>query len=492
LIFAPLDIGDDNSMSTDVIGSRYRLGGVVACTPEVTTWQALDTWLDEGVLVVTPEPGCSARFAALSDAVMDRASTHLLRLYDTGTAPEPFIVFDVPNSTFAESHAPREEEDVLAAGLALGDALEALHGRGVVLGELHPGSIVLSAAGEAALSPWPLARRPENWSGPGGFGSPPDERPNVCTQDDLRALGAVLLGALAGPPLLSNQQVDNLERELADRARSAVAIADRALTPSAQGGYEQAAELRDDCQAALSGIPVGVVDVAAEPRVVDPSNAGVVAGDSALSEGRRAALVVAAAGAAVLAGLGVSGALGAHPGLGVRPVTGHAGACVARPSPAQCNAPDRSAPNGLAAPMAAAGSGTGSSARLADHPVVDLSTSTASPAASTSAGASAPANASNPSVRPSATSTTTTQDPGTTTTSPPATSSTTTSTPSPTTTSPSTSTTTTAPPSTTTSSSNPNTVEAGSSDNGASLPGPSGPAGVGGPKDYVLGSGQGG
>lgn len=44
-------------MSTDVIGSRYRLGSVVTCTQDSTTWDARDTWLDERVLVVTPEPG---------------------------------------------------------------------------------------------------------------------------------------------------------------------------------------------------------------------------------------------------------------------------------------------------------------------------------------------------------------------------------------------------------------------------------------------------
>jgi hypothetical protein len=43
-------------MSTDVIGSRYRLGSMVTCTPEATTWDARDTWLDERVLVVMPEP----------------------------------------------------------------------------------------------------------------------------------------------------------------------------------------------------------------------------------------------------------------------------------------------------------------------------------------------------------------------------------------------------------------------------------------------------
>ena len=220
-------------MSTDVIGSRYRLGSVVTCTPEATTWDTRDTWLDERVLVVTPEPGCDERFAALAGAVLDRSSSHLVGVYDIGATTDDFVVFGVPAATLSDEQAPREEEDVLLAGRALGDALEALHERGIVHGDLHPGSVVVAGSGGAALSPWPLAPRPHNWSGPGGFGTDPDEPRDISTRDDVRALGAVLLGALAGPPLLSSEQVASIERELAGRAPNAVTIAGRALTPPA-------------------------------------------------------------------------------------------------------------------------------------------------------------------------------------------------------------------------------------------------------------------
>ncbi len=257
-------------MSTDVIGSRYRLGSVVTCTPEATTWRARDTWLGERVLVVLPEAGCGSRFAALASAVMDRASAHFLGLYDIGPTLNDFVVFGVPEATFSDERAPREEEDVLVAGRELGDALEALHERGVVHGDLHPGSIAVAASGVAALSPWPLAPRPQNWSGPGGFGNDPEEWRDVAAEDDVRALGAVLLGALAGPPVLSSEQIQNVERELAGRAPRAVAIAGRALTPPARGGYEEAAELRDDCAAALSGnLVVGPVPGSSKSSLVD-------------------------------------------------------------------------------------------------------------------------------------------------------------------------------------------------------------------------------
>lgn len=465
-------------MSTDVIGSRYRLGSVIACTPEVTTWQARDTWLDGGVLLVTPEPGYAARFSAISDAVMDRASTHLLRLYDVSTA-EPFVVFDVPEATFSDAHVPREEEDVLAVGHALGDALEALHGRGVVHGELHPGSVAVTSAGEAVLSPWPLAPRPEHWSGPGGFGSAPDERHDASAQDDLRALGAVLLGALAGPPLLSSQQVDNLERELADRAPTAVTIADRALTPSSRGGYEDVAELRRDCEAALSGRPIGLAAAVVESSAVDHTTVAASAGqDAARSEGRRAALVVAATGVAVLAGLGFSGALGAHADLDVHPATSHADGCVGPDSPSRCDPADPQAPAVVAAP-ASPGQSSSTPARLADNPVKSGTKSSPAPRAAAPAnGASAPATSTTTTARPGATTTTTSAAASPTTTS--------TSAPASTTTSTSTATSTTTPTSTTTSSSTPNSMEAGTNASGSGAPGP---GGAGSPHDQVSGPG---
>lgn len=328
-------------MSTDVIGSRYRLGSVVTCTPEATTWNARDTWLDRGVLVVTPEREFNARFTRLADALLDRSSAHLVGLYDFGTLPHDFVVFGVPSATLSDEQTPREEEDVLIAGRALGDALDALHERGIVHGDLHPGSVAVAESGDTALSPWPLSPRPANWCGPGGFGSDPDERRHLSAHDDLRALGAVLLGSLAGPPVLSSEQVANLERELSGRAPNAVAIADRALTPPTRGGYDDAAQLRDDCATALIGKPVDLGDARPDLTTETPVarvsvSAGPKRGAAGRPEGHRAAVVVAATGAAVLAGLWASGAVGAGPHAAVHPVAIHASACNPRPTPQRC------------------------------------------------------------------------------------------------------------------------------------------------------------
>jgi hypothetical protein len=434
-------------MNTAVIGSRYRLGAVVTCTPESTTWDARDTWLDERVLVVTPEPGCDERFAALAGAMLDRSSAHLVGLYDIGATTDDFVVFGVPAATLSDERAPREEEDVLVTGHALGDALEALHERGVVHGELHPGSVVVAETGDAALSPWPLAPRPQNWSGPGGFGTGPHEARDLSARDDVRALGAVMLGALAGPPVLSSEQVENLKRELAGRAPNAVTIADRALAAAGRGGYAGAAELRDDCAAVLAGRSVAATDsglpAAADTATVDSAGAET-------SEGRRAAMVLAASGAALFAALGVAGSVGAGPHTSVRPVTTQASGCLVRPVLRHCAGPAHIVGEKPAAqPVAAV------RARFADNPVAPAQGSGVPRTDSTSTPATSTATTNPPAP------TTTSAPPSTTTSSSPSSSTTTP------TTAAATSTTTTAPPATTTSTSS-NVVQA--RPNGGSAP----------------------
>ena len=432
-------------MSTDVIGSRYCLESVVTCTPEATTWDARDTWLDERVLVVTPEPGCDERFAALAGAVLDRSSSHLVGLYDIGARTDDFVVFGVPAATLSDERAPREEEDVLLAGRALGDALETLHERGIVHGDLHPGSVVLAGSGEPALSPWPLAPRPHNWSGPGGFGTDPDEARTVSTRDDLRALGALLLGALAGPPVLSSEQVANIATRTG-RARAECGDHRRPRAHAAGGWRLRRGSRAPRRLRSRPGGPAG-----RGHRRSDLPAAGIAtaaAGAQAEApEGRRAALVLAASGAALFAGFGIAGSIGVGPHAPARPVTTHASGCVVRPGSSRCG-PDRAS---SVAPTAASAGGV--TAQLADHRVAASSAAAAGARAtastttpSTSATAARPAG----STTTSPPSTTTSSSPSTTTTAPPAT---TTSAPV---------TTTTAPPSTTTSTSS-NAVQAGPS-----------------------------
>ncbi len=451
-------------MSTDVIGSRYRLRSVVTCTPESTTWDATDTWLDARVLVVTPEPGWHERFAELAGAVLDRSSTHLVGLYDIGATTEDFVVFGVPAATLTHEQTPREEEDVLEAGRALGDALESLHERGVVHGDLHPGAIVLSESGAAALSPWPLAPRPHNWSGPGGFGSGAEELHHVSERDDVHALGAVLLGALAGSPVLSSEQVGNVERELAWRAPHAVAIADRALTPPARGGYAVAAELRDDCVAVLAGQPIASA-VSDDAAIADTASAGATVTER--SEGRRAAMVLAASGAAVLVGFGVAGPRGAGPHPPVRPVAAHGSVCGVRPAGPRCGGT-----NGAAAPTSVAVPPAGDPARFADNPVAV--SSPPAPRAPSGLSPSTPATGTTPTGPPP--SSTTTTAPTTTTSTPPSTTTSTSTSTTTTSTAPTTSTT--APPATTTTS--PSAVQAGTSRTSGSVSAPSPDGGSGG------------
>ncbi len=349
---------------------------------------------------------------------------------------------------------------MLVTGQALGDALDALHERGVVHGDVHPGAVALAESGEVALSPWPLAPRPEKWGGAGGFGSDPDEPRHVSPTMMCAALGAVLLGALAGPPVLSSEQVGNVERELEGRAPRAVAIADHALTPPSRGGYEVVAQLRDDCAAALAGQPVTAAVTDAETDDFPDNFMGTTSaaeqvrdgvGGNEKPEGRWAALVVAGTGAAVVAGLWVSGTLGASPRVAVHPVTTHAAACAAAIAASRCRGPAASLPASVAATPA------GGQPRLASHPVTMGSGGSGGPSGSRAAQGAASADTSTSTLSNGPTSTTTTAPSSTSSSSTTATSSPTTGS---TTTSPSSTTTTTTSTSTTTSS-DPSAAQAG-------------------------------
>ena len=204
-------------MNTAVIGSRYRLGAVVTCTPESTTWDARDTWLDERVLVVTPEPGCDERFAALASAVLDRSSAHLVGLYDIGATTDDFVVFGVPAATLSDERAPARGGGRAGRGRALGDALEALHERGDRPRRPPPGFRRRGGIGRCGAVAVAAGAPPTELERSGRFRHGPGRALATCFDRGTTCAPSVrcLLGALAGTSVLSSEQVENLERELA-------------------------------------------------------------------------------------------------------------------------------------------------------------------------------------------------------------------------------------------------------------------------------------
>ncbi len=472
----------DVNVGTDAIRSRYRVTGVVARSEEATTWDAHDTWLEQPVLLVTPEPGTSARFEDLTASLREHASPHLVGLYDAGPAPAEFAVLQPPDVTMSNEWSPRDEEDVLVAGQSLGDAVTALHQRGIVHGGIHPGTVVLGDGGDVALSPWPLAPEPPGWSGPGGFASDPHEPHGASAAGDVRALGALLLGALAGPPLLgalagppllSSEQVEDFERELSARAPGAVVVAHRALRSTRRDGYRAATELRDDCAATLAGEPLVGERLIREPLLEehlptepDPGatepDPGATETDQATDdppEGRRMAVAVAVA-VALVAGASATGALSGPP---PRPDAAGPKACAAH---RQCGAASTGSSRGtVRAPATGTPPPAGAPARGASTATfADVSVAGSDPAATTPPAA--------PVTRPAvATSTSTTAPASTTSTS---STSSTTSTSTTSTVPPSTTTTTTTPPSTTSTTSSP---AAGTATAGPTAGEPSGPIG---------------
>jgi hypothetical protein len=525
-VSAPKGVHANVHPKTNGVGLRYRLTNVVARAGETTTWKAQDTWLEQPVLLVIPEPTPSAkeRFEHVASGVRAHASPHLVGLYDAGPPPSNFVVLPPPVGTLADERPPPDEEDVLVAGRSLGDAVAALHERDIVHGGLHPGMIVPGDGGELTLSPWPLAPEPSGWSSPGGFAGDTEGQSAPSVAGDVRSVGALLLGALAGRPLSSRQQVDEVRKELASRAPAAVRVVDKALTPPGQGGYWSAAELRHDCAAALAveqlatvPVPVPVAapelpastelvpDVEGTPHVtplfrpgrpgrpkrsvarLGAKNAADGADESStdVPEGRRMAVAVAVA-AALAAGAAATGALsGSTPSP-----AHHAAAARACETHQSCRAPSTAPAPGPAAagtptpPPAPQG---GAATARVTHSAASASWADLPASGSTTTGAPAPlvaVTSTTPTTRPPVTSSSSTSAPTTTTTSTSSTTSTTSTTSSTTTTTTQPTTTTTAttqpPPTTTTTSGNGSLTNApsGPGMDGSSNSGPSGSGGT--------------
>ena len=310
-------MNDTAPQQGDVIGQRYRLDESVTRSADATTWKAFDTWLEEPVVLVTPQRAAAERFEQLATTVIAPASSHLVSLYDVGHQRIPFVVLPT-SGTLADAWTAATDEDVLVAGRSLGDALAALHQQGLTHGDIHPGAVARGDDGQLALSPWPLAQAPEGWAG--SAAADEDTGHETATEaDDVHALGALLLAGATTP--------------------RATVVAERALSPVAEGGYASAAALRDDCAALVGPDPNGVIVDDARgfaPTGAGPDGAGAAAGGAAAMaaaaasvgpasspganvlgdrpEGRRTAVAVGVV-VALLAGVSATGVLAGPPAL---------------------------------------------------------------------------------------------------------------------------------------------------------------------------------
>jgi Protein kinase domain len=156
---SPVALSSERSMglATSIVDERYRLGAVMAVSRDVVVYAADDTSADRQVAleILRDEVAADADFVAAvweqarklaSPACAHRA---IARVYDTGVtdAGVLFVAVErVVGRTLREvldARGPLDPYNALRIAIQVGEALEVLHHRGVIHGELRPESVIL-------------------------------------------------------------------------------------------------------------------------------------------------------------------------------------------------------------------------------------------------------------------------------------------------------------------------------------------------------------
>src|SRR5262245_9470881 len=144
-------------LTASLVDGRYRLGGVTAVTRDVVVYVADDstTGRQIAVEILRDEVAAEAEFVAavreLASKLATPACAHraIARVYECGLtdAGVLFVAFErTVGRTLREvleTRGPLDPYNALRIAIQVGEALEILHHRGIVHGELRPESVVL-------------------------------------------------------------------------------------------------------------------------------------------------------------------------------------------------------------------------------------------------------------------------------------------------------------------------------------------------------------
>jgi len=150
-------------LAASIVDGRYRLGAVMAVTRDVVVYAADDTTADRQVAleILRDEVAADADFvAAVSEQARKLASpacAHrtVARVYDCGVTDAGVLFVALERTVgrtlreILETRGPLDPYNALRIAIQIGEALEVLHHRGIIHGELRPESVVL-VRGEGA------------------------------------------------------------------------------------------------------------------------------------------------------------------------------------------------------------------------------------------------------------------------------------------------------------------------------------------------------
>jgi serine/threonine protein kinase len=164
-----LSFPDDPTQAVPVpglIAGRYRLDELVGRGGTAEVWKATDTSLDRVValkLVTVAHDESSARAADEARTLARLSHPSLVQVYDAGTDDQgrPWVVMEfVDGETLADAirRAPMPTRRLTEIGLAVAEALDHVHARGLVHRDVKPANVMVGRGGKTKLTDFGIAR----------------------------------------------------------------------------------------------------------------------------------------------------------------------------------------------------------------------------------------------------------------------------------------------------------------------------------------------
>jgi eukaryotic-like serine/threonine-protein kinase len=215
-------------------------------------WKARDTRLDRIVAIKQMKAQHLARFEQEARAIAALNHPNICQIYDIGTSPEGFGYLVMEYIEGAPLRGPLPAERALPLAVQIASALENAHARGIVHRDLKPGNILVTAAGQAKLLDFGLAKLTADQdatltlaiSGTPLYMSPEQaEGQPVDQRSDIFSFGAVLYEVLSG-----RRSFDSLAAVLRDDPASldspAAEVVKRCLAKDPGQRFQSMTELR--------------------------------------------------------------------------------------------------------------------------------------------------------------------------------------------------------------------------------------------------------